>query len=151
MQRIAAPPPGTVVSASLVADASGVSVGWTELSGGVSPAYARVNVTDAGPAPRITLAEDAEQLEGVAGLAAGPVWIVDRPNGVLGTRELRVLRTDPLGALEQIISLPNPYTGYFAALATSASEVVVVGPEFDPDPARPVVRSLLLRLSTACH
>lgn len=151
VQRIAVPPPGALVSPSLIADASGVSVGWTELSGRVSSAYVRTHVTATDLGRRLTLDQDAQQLEGLAGLDIGHVWIVDHANPVLATRDLRFLRVDSVGAGEQLATSPNPYTGYFAALAASPSEIVVVGPEFNPDPTRPVVRSLLLSLSTTCH
>lgn len=151
VQRIAVPPPGAEVSSTIAADASGVSVGWTEVSGGASRAYARVDVTREEAGRRLTLDDNAAQLEAVAGLAGGHVWIVDHANDLTGTRELRLLRTDSPEGLEPLASFPNPYTGYFAALAIGARELVVVGPEFNPDPARPVVRSLLLRLSTRCH
>ena len=64
----------------------------------------------------------------------------DRARGVHEGESVRIVRTKPF-----------PYTGFFAVTAGEPEGVVVTGPEFDPDPARPTVRSLTLRLNPSCQ
>ena len=78
-----------------------------------------------------------------------PTWVVDHIDPITQQSELRLVRDTPEG-VSITRRLPNPYTGFFGALPLAPSEVLVVGPEFNPDPAHPTVRSLILRLSSSC-
>ena len=80
------------------------------------------------------------------------------PNGERS--ELRMVRYRPpapgplepgsSGVMDVTRLLQNPFTGFFAALTTGLAGLTLVGPEFDPRPSRPTVRSLLLRLGPSC-
>jgi hypothetical protein len=126
-----------------------MSVGWIALGPEGSTARARVGIAPGRDGTDVVLDESADQL---VTLQSGPEpeWIVGHRNLLTGSRELRFLRVDSAGSVERIASVPNPYTGFFSALATGVGEALVVGPEFDPDPARPTVRSLIVRLSDTC-
>jgi hypothetical protein len=151
VSRVAVAPAGVrFLSPGIASDSDGVSVGWSTLGPDGFRAYARVGIRRADPGTEVLLDDAAVQLVTVRGHDARSWFVVDHVDSVTSARELRLVGVDPSGRPHRLISVANPYTGYFAALATSATEALVVGPEFSPDPARPTVRSLLLRLSTSC-
>ena len=80
----------------------------------------------------------------------GTAWVVQHNDTIAAAAELRLVHLDRLG-VRTTFAGPFPYTGYFGAIATGPDEVLVTGPDFDPDPTRATVRSLTLRLSPSCH
>jgi hypothetical protein len=128
----------------------GVTLTWREVSEQGSRAMARVGLGTDAPGTLVSVDPKAEQAKPVATTAGVPAWVVHHTNDVPGSAELRFVRFNE-GRADLIWTIPYPYTGYYAALATGPDEVLVTGSEFDPDPARPTVRSLTLRLSTTCH
>jgi hypothetical protein len=79
-----------------------------------------------------------------------PAWLVQHDDADARSAELRLLRLD--GERTRVTqAVPLPFTGFFTALAEGPDGVFVTGAEFDPDPTRPTVRSLNLRLTPSCH
>jgi hypothetical protein len=76
------------------------------------------------------------------------LWIADHDDGLTGEPELRFIRRTPTGPLVMGV-LPNPFTGYFSATWTDP-ELIIIGPEFNPSPGEPTVRSLIVRVTLSC-
>lgn len=108
----------------------------------------RVGAPD-GPAP-VEVDSAAAWIVPVALADGAALWITH--SGGAGDRlgDLRIYRLSAAGSPEAIHTMPYPYSGYHAAVATAGGELVIVGPEYIPDPANPVVRSLLLRFHITC-
>lgn len=79
------------------------------------------------------------------------LWVTQHADPESSVEELRVYRyVSSADAPELIGSFPQPFTGFFAAVATTGSELVLAGAQISADPAYRVVRSLFLRLSITC-
>ena len=134
--------------------ASGLEISWWLLGGAETPAHARVGLGLDREGVTVTLDASVFQTLPLADIGGAPAWVVNHLDRDRRSSELRLVRA-PLTApnatpgVRPIASVPNPYPSFFAALRV-ANEVVVIGPEPSPDPMRPAVRSLILRLSTNC-
>jgi hypothetical protein len=133
----------------LTAVAEGLSLTWREEApGGRTTARARVGITVDDPGAALLLDDDPLRAEPVALPDGSMAWAVEHPNPI--SIELRLVREQG-GEARRVATYFYPYTGWYAAVAAGPDEVLVTGSEFDPDPARPTVRSLTLRLNLSCH
>ena len=128
----------------------GVALTWREVSEQGSTAMARVGIDIDTAGTRLIVHANAQQAQSFEMAEGVLAWVVQHTNEATGSAELRLVRRDE-GRADVIWTIPYPYTGYYAATASGPNEVLVTGSEFDPDPARPTVRSLTLRLSTSCQ
>lgn len=136
-------------SPSVMVLRDGVTLTWVEQRGpGVVMARVGIGVDDPG---RLVLVDAAAPVVWpVLTEAQEPAWVVQHVNEISRADELRLLRLD--GRSTTLVhAIPYPYTGFYAAAAAGPDEVVVTGSEFSPDPARPTVRSLTLRLNPSCQ
>ena len=127
----------------------GVTVTWRSVGREALFALARVEIRPGSAGRELMLDENAAQVVPLEMADGVPTWIVDHVNPITQQIELRLVRATPRSA-SVVLTVPSPYTGFFGAVSTAPYEVFVAGPEFNPDPARPTVRSLILRLSTSC-
>jgi hypothetical protein len=133
---------------------SGLEISWWLLGGADMPAHARVGFGLDREGVTLTLDASVFQMIPVADIGGAPAWVVNHLDPERRSSELRLVHA-PLTALNAapgvrpLASVPNPYPSFFAALRV-ANEVVLIGPEPSPDPMRPPVRSLILRLSATC-
>jgi hypothetical protein len=135
---------------SLVVLPGGITLTWIESSPtGRDAARARVGLGVDDPGVEHLIDGAAQRVAPLA-IDDDPVWIVEHIDPVTDLPELRVLRADG-GRAEVSRAIPYPYTGWYAATPAGPDEVLVTGPEFDPDPARASVRSLTLRLNLSCR
>lgn len=134
---------------SVVALPAGVTVTWTEAVGaGLARARVGAGLDDSGTL--VTLDASAPAVRVLETPEGEPAWVSWHAGAVPGTSELRLLHA--VGdSVEVDRSTPYPYTGFHAATVLESGEVVVTGPEFSPDPARPTVRSLTLRFNPSCR
>jgi hypothetical protein len=139
-----------IVNLFLNATPAGVTVTWGELSAGGAVAKARVGIGPDTAGVALVLDSPAQQAKPIDAPDGAPAWVVQHVNSVTGLSELRLVRAEGRDVSVEW-AIPYPYTGFYAATAASPDEVLVTGSEFDPDPARPTVRSLTLRLSSSCH
>lgn len=139
-----------IPSISVLALPGGAALTWIE-SRGSSIVMARVGVRAGRPGQLLLVDESAAVVRPFATRDGEPAWLVQHVNEIAGSSELRLRRPDGRG-VTTTLSIPYPYTGFFAPIATSEpEEVLVTGSEFSPDPARPTVRSLTLRLYPSCR
>jgi hypothetical protein len=134
---------------SLTVSPEGVTVTWIELLG-QGLVRARVGVAPRRPGRLVVVDRAAPVVRPLSTRAGGTAWLVQHNDILTESAELRLVRLDASRA-RTVLARPHPYTGYFTAIAAGPDEVLVTGPEFDPDPARPTVRSLTLRLNPSCQ
>lgn len=154
VSRIAEEPAGrTLRDPRVIVHRGGLAISWWLLGAPPMPAQARIGVQVGRDGITLTLDASVAQVIPIAdATSAEPMWLVSHlvPNTPIS--ELRVLRSSPgplTSSVSVLVSTPNPYPSFFAAI-DAASEIVVIGPEPSLDPMRSPVRSLILRLSTSC-
>lgn len=148
MERLFVPPPGERVSDVRFAPTeTGGLAAWLLDSPSGKGAWASNTAEDIDFPPTLV---DRRAIATMP-VAVGPhlLSVVHHYDAVTGTQELRIYRTEGR-RVERLISLLHPYRGYFTVVATSSSELSVIGPEIDPKATHPFVRSLVLRLSVSC-
>lgn len=138
-----------VPSMSVLALVDGAALTWMEL-GSSTTVMARIGVAPDRPGRLIVVDESAAVVRPFVTDEAEPAWVVHHVNDITGAEDLRLLLPEGLGVVTAL-SVPYPYTGFYAPIAVAPGEVLVTGAEFSPDPARPTVRSLTLRLSSSCQ
>jgi hypothetical protein len=97
--------------------------------------------------PILTISPEAKDTPAVVtGLARGVLWVADRYRGEAQLEiRLEQARGDRIHTLWEA---DNPYTGYFAAVASKRNEILISGPLFEP--GRSLV-TLLIRLRLQCR
>jgi len=128
----------------------GATVTWRELSRQGASAMARVGISTDSPGTPLVVDAHAQQAKPLTLANGTPAWVVQHVSEITGLADLRLVRLEGRGTTVSW-RIPYPYTGYYAATPAGPNEVLVTGSEFDPDPARPTVRSLTLRLSSSCQ
>ncbi len=131
--------------------ARGVVLSWSIDDLTVTPVARRVRtmaITETGGGV-IELDSDIDHFTPVTGFARFPLWITQHRT-VAGTREIRYL-ADSIGGAAVLGTSVNPFTGPMAATATGASDILVSGPLFQADSARPRLVSLLIRARVECR
>jgi hypothetical protein len=111
-------------------------------------ARAMVGLTEARDGRVVELDPDITHVVPVFRRSAFPVWVAEH-NTLTGSRELRFV-AESFGVPRELASLPSPFTGPFAATAVGGSELLVSGPLFHADAARPRLVSLLIRATVEC-
>ena len=96
----------------------------------------------------VQLDPDVNHVTPVVGFTRFPIWVTDH-NVSPQQRTLRFV-TDSAGHPRELASMPNPFTGFSAATAVDASGILVSGPLFEADSARPRLVSLLIRARVEC-
>jgi hypothetical protein len=144
-----AEPYSNIRDPSVIVLADGATVTWIEIVGN-GVVMSRVGVTPDNPGTLHVLDRSASFVRPFATERGEPVWLLRHHTPVATISDLRIMDVDAdTVRVRQFI--PDPYTGYFAALAAGPDEVIVTGSEFSPRPSRPTVRSLTLRLSPSCR
>lgn len=124
---------------------AGVTLTWVETPpSGDDLARAVVGIGPAESGHAVVIDRGGQRVDAVGLPDGAPAWVVLHPP------ELRLIDLEQ-GRPRALRSLPYPYTGWFAATPIGPREVLVTGPEFNPDPAHASVRSLTLRLSPSCN
>ncbi|HET9947744.1 MAG TPA: hypothetical protein VFQ22_02345 [Longimicrobiales bacterium] len=144
-----APDETLVYELRLTALASGATVTWRAVGPASQEAMAWVGVRGDQAGTLVVLDEYALQAAPLAMLDGTPAWLVHRVSPITGQHELRLVKEER-GSPVRVAGLPNPFVAFYIARTTPSGQILAVGPEYDPDPARPTVRSLTLRLSIAC-
>ena len=112
-------------------------------------ARAMIGVTETTNGRIVEVDPDVTYSTPVAGLPRFPTWVTEH-NAEGGSREIRFI-TDSLGKSYLLGALPSPFTGIFAATASGDSDILVSGPLFQADSARPRLVSLLIRARVECR
>ena len=151
VQRVTVAGDGVKVrSPSVTPSPEGVTVSWRVESRGDLGAYAVVGIGEgAGGAP---VALDPSVL-GIMALnppGGPPQWLVTHADEATQSVQLRLLSPGSPFGPRRLADTPSPFVAFQAALALSVNDVLVVGPEYDPEPPNSLLRSLILRLSTSC-
>ena len=136
----------------LLSSPGGMVLSWFILDRGALPptnrARAMIGLGDTRDGQIVELDPDINHVTPVVDFTRFPIWVTDH-NASPQQRTLRFL-TDSAGHPRELASIPNPFTGFSAATALSASEILVSGPLFHADPARPRLVSLLIRMRVEC-
>ncbi len=82
-----------------------------------------------------------------------PVWAIEHLVPILldPSDELRLVALDTSLAVKELIRIPNPYRGFFAAATPAPEEIWIAGPVQGRTDADPVVVTLLLRVRIECR
>lgn len=139
--RFTSSPAGTVLS------------WWVMDREGQPPAHrarAMVGLTASRDGPVVELDPDVNHVTPVVGYTRFPLWVAEHNNTITGEREIRFL-SDSAGHSQMLASVPSPFTGPFAATTIGASDILVSGPLFHADSARPRLVSLLIRARVECR
>ena len=122
---------------------------WQALKpGGERVARAIVGQLDPGT-PVITLDTLVAVAVQVLGRPDSPIWVTDHRGSDTGSRiHILGLRADAEAVL--LSSLPNPYTGAFAASATGTDAFIIAGPLLRPEPPNPSLVTLFIRNRVEC-
>jgi hypothetical protein len=138
-----------ILRPSVVVGPRGATLSWTEARG-AGVVMARVGVGPESGGTPLTIDGSGRAVRTFSTASGEPRWALWHDSPVPGADQLRVVRVEA-SVVETDKAVPYPYTGYFAAAAEGPDQVVVTGSEFSPDPARPTVRSLTLRLNPSCQ
>ena len=132
----------------LSVDSTGLTMTWLLQGAAGSAAMAALGVDGASAPEPVLLDPDAMQVIPLTLDERTPAWLVARELPSVLSSELLVVVSTRDGPVTGR-ALPNPYTGYFSATALG-SRITIVGPEFNPHPAHPTVRSLFTHLGASC-
>jgi hypothetical protein len=113
-------------------------------------ARAMIGLTPLRDGRTLELDSDVNQVLPVNGPTRFPLWVAEHNDRDTGAREIRVL-ADSSGSMQVLAAFPSPFTGPFGVAAIDASEILVSGPLFHADPARPRLVSLLIRARVECR
>jgi hypothetical protein len=127
----------------------GLAVGWIVERAEGSSAWAAVGVRSGRRPSPMFLHGAARDVVPVQLPGRGIAFLANHVNPITGKSELRAYLAEGR-RLRPIGSIPNPYVTFFDAVALSATDVLLVGPEYDSASIYPFVRSLVLRLSISC-
>ena len=112
-------------------------------------ARAMIGVTETANGRIVEVDPDVTYSTPVVGLPRFPAWVTEH-NTEAGRREIRFI-TDSIGKSFLLGTIPSPFTGIFAATASGESDILVSGPLFQADSARPRLVSLLIRAHVECR
>jgi hypothetical protein len=130
------------------AGTEGVLTWWaTDRATGIPIARAMIGLSANQDGRTLELDPVAAWVTPVFGSGPFPMWVVDHAQG--NAHWLRVLG-ESRGVARELLAVPSPYTGFFAAAAVSSAELLISGPLFHADPARPRLVSLLIRARVEC-
>jgi hypothetical protein len=136
-----------VRSPTIMPVGDGVTVSWLLGDGG---AYALVGIGPGGERTPVDLDPDASRVLPFAPADQEPLWLIAHADPGSQERGLELLAPGSPFGPRRVGSLPSPFVLSHTAAVVSPTELVVVGPQYDPDPANGFLRSLILRLSTSC-
>jgi hypothetical protein len=112
-------------------------------------AAARAMIGGAGTSARtLELGRDLDQVQFVRTPDGPPEWVLDHVDSA-GARELRFVRADT-GGVWLAGAIPDPYAGFFAAVHSDPSTILLAGP-VAPKSAGGMPTTLFLRVRVSCE
>lgn len=121
---------------------------WVLLPTGGRQARAMIGAPDQG-SPVLTIDSLIVGVAPVLGRGGAPLWVTEHLESPTSS-ELRVVARG-IGASPTVVArTPNPYTGPYAAAATSADEMILSGPLLRREAAHPSLVTLLIRARVEC-
>ncbi len=111
-------------------------------------ARAMIGAPDQG-SPVLTLDSLVVRVAPVLGRSSAPLWVAEHLESPASS-ELRMVARDSGGTPTVVARTPNPYTGPFAAAATSVEEMILSGPLLRREAAHPSLVTLLIRARVEC-
>jgi hypothetical protein len=152
LRRVVRGDDGSVITPQIEPTPTGYVLSWSilpfvsKLGNATRAIIGNIQRSDA---PFLTIDSSTTHFVPVVLIGGMVFWVTEHVDNATHSRELRLI-TAVLGVPKVVARVPAPYDGYFGAVATDQSTVLVAGPALHRSDRFPTLTTLLIRFRAQC-